>query len=157
LLYPNNKHHFTSAFDKAYIEQMELAFSLFETQLYESIIAFKSRGAGLTPSGDDFIAGVLFGIDLLAGIHKKDYSEIKQNIYEISISNNLFSNNMLRLAYHAKYFKRLKEFLNAFFYLILNDKKHSFEQLISVGDTSGADLLSGFFAVLLHRPIIFNK
>lgn len=152
LLYSENKKHFTSAFERAFVQQMDLAFSLFPTELPESIKAFKSRGSGLTPSGDDFIAGVVFGFDFIEKMSGINFNEIKYNIYETSKSNNVFSNNMLRLAYHAKYFKRLQDFLNAFFYLPLDDVRPSFEQLIAVGNTSGADLLTGFFAVILKRP-----
>ena len=163
LLYATNKQYFTSAFEKAFMQQMAFAFSLFQSQLCESIKAFKSRGGGLTPSGDDFIAGVLFGIDFLEKLYEKDFSNLKTDIYNISkglstgqASNNLFSNNMLRLSYHAKYFKRLQDFLNAFFYLPLNDVNPAFKQLIAVGDTSGADLLTGFLAVILKNEGFVN-
>lgn len=157
LLHPENKKYFTSAFEKAFVKQMEYAFSLFHVQLYESIEEFKSRGNGLTPSGDDFIAGVLFGIDLVETLHNKDYVRIKDTIYKISKSNNLFSNNMLRMAYHARYFKRLQDFLNAFFYLPLTDLRPAFEQLIAVGDTSGADMLTGFFTVILFNAEVSKE
>ena len=114
-----------------------------------SIKAFKSRGSGLTPSGDDFIAGVLFGLNFLEKTVNINFNKIKDNINETSKSNNIFSNNMLRLAFHAKYFKRLQNFLNAFFYVPLYDIRPAFEQLIAVGDTSGADLLTGFFSIIL--------
>ena len=157
LLLPENKQYFTSAFEKAYMQQMDFAFSLFQPQLFQSIKGIKSRGSGLTPSGDDFIAGVLFGIDLLEKISNKKYGDIKYKLYEISQTNNLFSSNMLRLAYNSKYFKRIKDFLYAFFYLTLKDVNTVFVNLISIGDTSGADLLTGFFAVLLYKPFIFKE
>lgn len=149
LLHNENKKHFTSAFEKAFVQQMELAYALFQSDIIEGIKAFKSRGSGLTPSGDDFIAGILFGIDLLEKTKGINFNKIKDNIYEASKSNNVFSNNMLRMAYHARYFKRLQDFLNAFFYLPLNQAKPAFEQMIAVGDTSGADLLTGFFTIIL--------
>jgi len=157
LLLPENKQHFTSAFEKAFMQQMEFAFSLFQPQFYQSIKELKSRGSGLTPSGDDFIAGVLFGIDLLEKINNKKYGNIKYKIYEISQTNNLFSSNMLRLAYNSKYFMRIKDFMYAFFYLTLKDVNTAFVNLISIGDTSGADLLTGFFAVILYKPFIFKE
>ena len=149
LLYPENTIHFISAFEKAYVQQMTYAYALFQSDLYKSINEFKSRGSGLTPSGDDFIAGVLFGIDFLEMKHRADYSNLKTHIYTLNKTNNLFSCNMLRLAYQAKYYKRLQDFLNAFFYLPLKDVNAAFEQLIAVGDTSGADLLTGYLTVIL--------
>ncbi len=153
LLHPENNINFTSAFEKAFMQQLNYAYSLFSTQLYESIKAFKSRGSGLTPSGDDFIAGVLFGLDFLEKTTGISFNKMKNNIYEIGKSNNIFSNNMLRMAYHAKYFKRLQDFLNAFFYLPLGNISPAFKQLIAVGDTSGADLLTGFLVVIMKRSV----
>ncbi len=157
LLNPVLKRNFVSLFDRAYVEQMEYAFSLFQKDFFISITEFKSRGGGLTPSGDDFIAGLLFGIDCLEQIEKKNYDYLKKEIIKISKTNNLFSSNMIGMAGDSKYFKRLKEFLFAFFYLTLESENYLFNQLISVGDTSGADLISGFFTILLYKPKVFNE
>lgn len=156
LLAPENKQHFTSSFEKAYMEQMEKACNYFESHFFESIKAIKMRGSGLTPSGDDFIAGLLFGMHLLETQQHEMLDTIRNKTYQLSKSNNLFSNNMLRLAYYGKHFKRLHDFLNAFFYLTLTEIKPAFKELISVGDTSGADLLTGFFALLQKTPYIFK-
>ena len=154
LICPQHKEHFISSFEKAFVLQMEEAFQLLTLDPLKSVLGFKSRGFGLTPSGDDFNAGVLMGINFLEFHQKSDVSEMKSTIYQHCLSNNLFSNNMLRLAYKGKYFQRMKAFLNAFFYLTLNDMEKPFKNILSIGSTSGADLMVGFLSVLLKKPVL---
>lgn len=150
LLNPKNEEFFNSAFEKAYKNQMKYAFSIFKTNIIDSITEFKSRGGGLTPSGDDFIAGILFALDFFI-INKN--SEFKDLIFQKALSNNVFSNNYLRFAYQSKYFKRFKDFLLAFFSENQNDINIAFAQMTAIGDTSGSDLLTGFFSTLLLYDI----
>ncbi len=150
------KDIYPSAFDKAAFTAFEHAFSLLHVRFFDSISAFRGKGRGLTPSGDDFIAGLLYGIHCLESLTKMNYRAIKVPVYETAAGSNLFSNNMLQFAKDAKYYKRLKDFLIA----LVRDKPETthtaFRQLISVGDTSGADLIAGFFALILQKPLIFE-
>ncbi|TVR43489.1 MAG: DUF2877 domain-containing protein [Bacteroidia bacterium] len=157
LLNPEIKTDPFSSFDKLLQQEFEKAFSFFDDDFFESIRKFRSKGKGLTPAGDDFIAGVLYGIDCLASVMKSDYSDLKNQIDEIAKTDNLFSQNMLHLAKEGRYFKRLQDFLNTFFNQGSISALPPFQQLISTGDTSGADLISGFFAILLHKPCIFEN
>lgn len=137
----------------------EQAFSIFENDFFRSIGLFKGRGVGLTPSGDDFIAGVLYGMHFLEVSDGLDYADMKHEVFNISKSSNLFSNNMLNMALKAQYFKRLKDFLHALLHASHPETKTSFCQLMSTGHTSGTDLLAGFFSVILHknRQAVFNR
>ncbi len=147
----------SSAFDKAAFTTFEHAFSLLHVRFFDSISAFRAKGRGLTPSGDDFIAGLLYGIHCLESLTKKNHAGIKTRVYEIAESNNLFSNNMLQFARDAKYFKRLKDFLCALLQNNANKQAATFHQLTAFGDTSGADILAGFFALILQKPLIFDQ
>lgn len=147
----------SSAFDKAAFTTFEHAFSLLHVRFFDGISAFRAKGRGLTPSGDDFIAGLLYGIHCLESLTKKNHAGIKTRVYEIAESNNLFSNNMLQFARDAKYFKRLKDFLCALLQNNLNKQAATFHQLTAFGDTSGADILAGFFALILQKPLIFDQ
>ncbi len=157
LLKPEIKTEPVSSFDKLLQQEFERAFSLFYDVFFESINEFRSKGKGLTPAGDDFIAGVLYGIDCLASIMKSDYSDVKNQVAEIAKTDNLFSRNMQHLAKETRYFKRFKDFLNTFFNQGALSVMPPFQKLISTGDTSGADLISGFFAILLEKPRIFES
>lgn len=157
LLAPEIKPDTVSSFDKLLQQEFEKAFSFFIDDFFESTRRFRSIGKGLTPAGDDFIAGVLYGIDCLESISKSNYSDIKIQLTEIAENDNLFSRNMQHLAKEARYFKRLQDFLAFFFSKGVTNETSPFRQLIRTGDTSGADLLTGFFAVLLHKPYIFEQ
>ena len=142
-----------SAFDEALHDAFEHAFSLFEEDFFGSISRFRGRGHGLTPAGDDFIAGVLYGIHCLETTENKNLAHIKNRVFDISTCKNPFSNTLLKMAMDARYFKRLKDFLQAFFFWDGKDVKNAFERLLSTGHTSGADLLAGYFSVFLHKPV----
>lgn len=147
----------TSKTDEAMWTNFKRAISVFEDDFFGSVRMFKGKGYGLTPSGDDFIAGVLYGIHFLEKIEGIEHQKVKQKVFKIASGKNLFSNNMLNMALNAQYFIRLKDFLSALFYPELSETKESFQQLVSTGHTSGADLLAGFFSVILHRPSIFAR
>ncbi len=146
-----------SAFDEALHHAFAQAFSLFEEDFFGSISRFRGRGQGLTPAGDDFIAGVLYGIHCLEAIENKDLASIKNQVFGIAAGHNPFSNTMLKMAMEGRYFKRLKDFLHALFLGDNKAIKNTFRQLISTGHTSGADLPAGFFNVFLHKPAIFSN
>ncbi len=143
----------TSKFDQTLWMNFKQAFSMFENDFYTCIRLFKGKGCGLTPSGDDFIAGVLYGLHFLELIEGKSHKHVKQQVYKIAAGKNLFSNNMFIMALHAQYFKRMKDFLPALFHQEHHETQKSFQQLISIGNTSGADLLAGFFSVILRYTV----
>ncbi len=147
----------TSAFDKALHQEFEEAFFLFEEDFFESMSRFRGRGHGLTPAGDDFIAGVLYGTHCLETIESKDLASIKNHVFDIAADQNPFSNTLLNMALEGRYFKRLKDFLHALFLCDNKAIKDTFRQLLSTGHTSGADLPAGFFSVFLHKPAFFQN
>jgi hypothetical protein len=151
------KDVYPSAFDKAAFTAFEHAFSLLHVRFFDSISAFRGKGRGLTPSGDDFIAGLLYGIHCLELLTQKNYAGIKTRVFELAAGSNLFSNNMLQLAKNARYFKRLQDFLNALANKNPENVISSFRHLTSIGHTSGADLIAGFFALILQKPLIFDQ
>ncbi|OPZ99258.1 MAG: hypothetical protein BWY70_01019 [Bacteroidetes bacterium ADurb.Bin408] len=132
------------------------AFAYFQSDLLKCVNKMKWRGYGLTPSGDDFIAGVLFGLNMLSFYNNKDFKNISTAIFQSAVSKNIYSNNMLRWAYYGKYFKRLKDFIAVLLTCSLPEVKPVFEALISVGATSGADILCGFMSVILKRPLLLE-
>ena len=108
----------------------------------------KGAGFGLTPSGDDFIAGLLFGLYILEKIYSLNLKEIREEIYNISKSNNIISNTFLYLAKEGSFFKKLKELVLSLLYsgekeIFMNTKK-----LMNMGATSGSDLATGLLITL---------
>ena len=156
LLMPGVNSSPGSTFDRLLRKEFEQAFAQFYDHFFESIRSFRSKGRGLTPSGDDFIAGVLYGIHCLETISGQNHRNIIKQVYETAAGENLFSKTMLTMAREARYFKRLQDFLDTLFHKKNAESNAAFLQLTGVGETSGADLISGFFAVLLEKPRIFE-
>jgi len=112
----------------------------------ENLKRFVGLGIGLTPSGDDFIVGVL------AVLYSYDTSrrfihEIKSEINKESIAGKTtrVSTHMLNFALNGQFNLAL---LNLF-----NEKEHlnqSLERIKSIGSTSGTDMLSGVGFTLEH-------
>jgi hypothetical protein len=134
---------FETGFEKAFVKYMNNAFSeISEGKIIEGISKIKGAGFGLTPGGDDFIAGMLLGLDILQKAENQNFEELRKNIFQISKGKNQISNNLLRQAFEGRYFKRLKDFTESLFF-DKNDISEKFDELKSVGATSGSDLLTG--------------
>jgi len=144
--------NFTTSFEKVFVSEVKIAHELFSQNLFEAVVGFKGKGMGLTPAGDDFVAGLLFGINYYEQLYNHNFNALKNKIIEITKTNNLFSSTMLEMAAYGKYYNRFLVFLNAFFYLNLSDIKPYLVSLFEVGHTSGADLLCGFLSILENKP-----
>ncbi len=151
----NTEERFASAFDKALHADLAQAFSQFTENFFSTIKSFKGKGKGLTPSGDDFIAGVFYGVHCLEKTEHIDHSKIKQLIYQIAAGENLFSNTMFSMAIKGQHFKSLKDYLCTLSHGDQAAARKAFSNLLASGHTSGADLIAGFFSLLLFKPIIF--
>jgi len=98
-------------------------------------------GIGLTPSGDDFIIGVL------AALQYYQQDELRAKIVE-AVKNNLFATNdisaaLLSHAIAGRYSERLLE-------LLLHPSEGRAVVAASVGHSSGADTLFGILFTLKY-------
>lgn len=155
LYFPQLESQFSSGFDKAFLCQSKLAFQQFQNgKVLEGIAMFRGIGYGFTPSGDDFNAGFLFGLNILEEKFDKDFSEFKHQVYNIAKGGNPVVNTFLLLAMQARYFNRLKKTL---FLLPGKDKtatSEAFQPLLMHGETSGADLLAGLITAVHYKTIL---
>jgi hypothetical protein len=113
-------------------------------QVIEGIHKLKGCGIGLTPSGDDYIAGYLSALGILKQIIKENLLPSQEIIYKEATGNNLLSNTFMYYAKEGRFYEAFKKFLICF---LNNEKQLTFESLRKVqglGATSGADFLSGF-------------
>lgn len=151
---PSGNKSDTPGFEKMLHAELEKAFSRFSEEFLNTLKAFRGKGGGLTPAGDDFIAGVLYGIHCLEATTGQNHSKIKQQVYELAKGDNIFSNTMLTMAQSGQFFKRLKDFLHAWLQCGQRETGDAFRQLLLTGQTSGADLIAGFFSLFLHQPAV---
>jgi len=140
--------YFATTFERAFLQRIKQGIEYMQKgtleNLKKGIAWIKGCGFGLTPSGDDFLAGLLSGLYVKHEIKGNDLSEVRKLIYTYAQGENLISNSFLTSAYKGLFNEGFKNFIMSLF-----QKNH--EQLIShvesfldVGATSGADTLVGF-------------
>lgn len=156
LLDGRREENFQSGFDKIFVETLKAGLNkILSENILEGVEQFKGKGFGLTPSGDDFICGMLYGIYLIQVGKRIDLTKLREEVFKKAISNNLISNNFLRMANEGRFFEHFMDFINS-----QNCAKgykssqwsDSLKKIISVGETSGSDMLTGFL-ITMKREI----
>ena len=141
--------HFSSAFETAFFNHVVAGVdTILQGDVLGGLCSLKGVGFGLTPSGDDFIAGFLFGLYLLQQIHQSDLSGLRATIYARARGNSLLANTFLALASQGRFSGRLKGFVDALCHHDPSQVIPATKQVMAMGSTSGADLLCGLFFVL---------
>jgi len=123
-------------------------------ELIKGVKTIKGTGYGLTPSGDDFIAGLLLGMHYNEFKYRKNLYKIKNDIYQAVAGQNLLTSSFLFQAKEANYFRILKNFLFLLFDAEISTTKDKLIQLFSLGATSGADLLTGYIFSIKYKIAI---
>ncbi|MGD0975438.1 MAG: DUF2877 domain-containing protein [Candidatus Korobacteraceae bacterium] len=152
LIAPERVGNFTSAVERAFISRIQRGGEqLFGGSLLEGVSLLKGCGAGLTPSGDDFIAGVLIGLHLLQQLRQRELRLVIDKIFRAATGNNIFSNTFLDLASRGLLFEKIEKLIVA----ILGEEADAVRvaalELFAIGATSGADLGTGFLMTLLEE------
>ena len=144
LLKPEHEQFFKSNFELAYVRHIKSAVTkIINGHTLDSITMLKGAGFGLTPSGDDFITGILYAIDIAQKKLNYKKTNISSSIANTAKGKNLISNSQILLASKGAYFYRFKNFIHSLF---KNEDKIyiNFNSLLSIGETSGSDILTGF-------------
>ena len=171
LLDPAREANFTSSFEKKFLERVKKAVRAvfndivgaassrdiigarcpshsLEVNFIEGIKQLRGLGFGLTPSGDDFIAGLLAGMNLMEKIRGVDLEKLKEKACRAAQGGNRLSNSFITLAKDGFLFERFQQLV---FSLIYENKNQVFENtknLLDHGETSGSDMGVGFFLTL---------
>jgi hypothetical protein len=149
LLFPKNEICFQTTFEKAFLLHVKTTCkSISLEKLPEIVKNMKGVGFGLTPSGDDFNCGVLYALNYLNEIMSNDFSEIIEECYQNSITNNSISNTFLKFAYSNKYYENFHQLLLALKQNKLETITHYANKIIGSGHTSGSDMLTGFIVTI---------
>jgi hypothetical protein len=140
-------------FDSALVNAVRAATSLMANgHILQGVDLLKGLGAGTTPAGDDFIGGLLYGLNYRQEACGEENSWLIDLIFTSSKGRNPISNAMLLHAAKGRFFASLKDFLQAVDQN--SNTADSLSRLLSHGSTSGADLLSGFLFAIKHRTTV---
>jgi hypothetical protein len=152
LLDGNRRQNFRPGFERSFVTQITLGVrQVFHGPLLPGIRQLKGCGLGLTPAGDDFIAGFLIGLHLLSKLRGQDSQSTADAVFRAARGKNIFSNTFLDLANRGMLFGHLKDLLLALITGSEASVRKATRKLFAIGETSGADLATGFFMTLQNQ------
>lgn len=138
-------------------DRLELAFKCRDRSLLaDSVKRFIGLGYGLTPSGDDFVCGMAYAFHGAVDISPDSsvFIEMLQNtVSEYFERTNEVSREYLQCALDGEHFEVVDCVLGCFFGQSDREKlKCAVDRLLSVGASSGSDILCGIlFALYLLK------
>ncbi len=146
LLDSTRKDHFQTAFEKAYCDRMTGAMEHLVSGSYlDAISLMKGCGFGLTPSGDDCIAGLMTGLHVIRLISGRTTDDMPvDRILNAALGDNPLSNAFLKASAAGRVDEKQKLLLAS----LCQDRddmllSHTAAQIMATGETSGADWLTG--------------
>jgi hypothetical protein len=145
LLDEHRTANFRPGFERAFTDQIRRGvYLMMNGHLLDGVRTLRGCGLGLTPSGDDFIAGLLIGLNLLQQLRGRDYQKIADDVFRTAKAGNIFSNSFLDLARRGLLFGRMKDLVLALMDESEEMVRKSAARLMAIGGSSGADLGTGF-------------
>jgi hypothetical protein len=149
LLDAKRRKNFRAGFERAFAAQITRGvYQVFHGRLLQGIRQLKGCGLGLTPAGDDFIAGFLVGLHVLRQLRGQGSQSTADAVFRAARGGNIFSNTFLDLARRGLLFGRLKDLLLALVSGSEGSVCKAAGKLFGIGETSGADLATGLFITL---------
>lgn len=141
LLDDRRTENFRAGFERTFAAQVKQSVSkVFHGDRLDGVRTLSGCGIGLTPSGDDFIAGLLIALHLRG--------ETVDDIFEAARSDNIFSNSFLNLARQGRLFGRMKNLILALMHGDDAAVREATRRLLAIGESSGADLGTGFYITI---------
>lgn len=141
---PARENNFSTAFETGLLARAKEHFAKAD------LTGFKGLGGGLTPSGDDFITGVLCGYGVAAACGMQNTAR-RADILKIALGGNALSNTFLQCAAQGKYFARFKTLIETAADEDATALEHAVTAAINFGNTSGADTLAGLICYFEGR------
>lgn len=134
----------------------EAVDGLFSGQLLAGIGKLRGLGCGLTPSGDDFIAGLLAAIPVIEQLHHVRLDQLKQSIYDVAHGGNRLVNSFLEMARDGCYFARFRDVLLAMACGDIKRIRNKTQDLLAMGETSGCDMGVGFIMTVRQGGVLWR-
>lgn len=157
LINSDRKKYFTTAFERNFLERIkEGVYNIFNNNLIYGIKKVKGVGFGLTPSGDDFISGLIIALYVFDNIYCNNtkYEKLRKLIYKITKGENLLSNSFLSLSKDGFMPERIKKLIISILYESEKEIFNQIKNLLLIGETSGSDLGVGFLLTIKNGGIL---
>lgn len=145
LLDESRRKYFKTGFEIELVRRFDSAIKCFRSSdIMGATRKIKGAGFGLTPSGDDFIAGFLTALNLSSKILDKDYSKTITGIVLESRSGNFLSGAFLYAASRGWLTETFKDLIHSLLYRSREVIQERLMKVFTHGETSGADWCVGF-------------
>ncbi len=105
-------------------------------------------GRGLTPSGDDFLAGVCYGLRLAGKLHGVDMTRVISGMLDSAEAGGPVSENFLRMAGEGRPTGHMRNVLDALYTGDTARLEPAVSHLLDFGATSGADTAAGLILTM---------
>ena len=149
LMGKNKRDVIVSRLDELLAEQLAAGRrALKQGALETGVNLLIGAGYGLTPSGDDFVAGYCSGMHLGAAGCSGLRSRMAEIIEDACGKTNVFSRTILGYCCKAKYYEKAKVLLTALISGTADKVYDSASAMHTVGETSGADFSFGLLCAL---------
>lgn len=149
LLHSPRRARFNPGFEAKVRDQLQMgADLLLSGQIDRGIAKLHGCGLGLTPSGDDFIAGLLIGLHTVGDRTRP----LRDEIHSYARSGSLLVSTFLDLAHEGRISELVRSLLESMLNKGQDEITNAAVKLFSVGATSGADLCTGLCMGLDRSP-----
>jgi hypothetical protein len=128
-----------------FAQSKSAALCMQQGKVLACVRGMRGLGIGLTPSGDDFNAGIMAAYGTAGKIMGRDYSDLINDIYANAIGKNLLSNAFLKCARDGRFTECQKVLLTALLFESEDKINSCTRELCRIGETSGADWGVGVF------------
>jgi len=149
LLSPERCLDFKQSFDRNYMLKMSQAVHTWQTGAFlMAVTMMKGCGFGLTPGGDDFIAGLLTGLHLIQKNDQLNLDKLIRKVLLTAQGGNRLSNAFLEFAAEGRLTARQQELVYAMYIGQCESLENTVGKVVAIGETSGADWLTGLIFIL---------
>ncbi len=149
LIDSKRKEDFVTSFEIEFVKRIEKGTSmLIAGNIVDAAKIIRGAGPGLTPSGDDFNAGMMIGYKLFEKLMWVDRARLVGDIYSSAIGENIISNTFLKCARDGALAEKQKSLLTAIIFQEKEDVIDTTKQVCRIGETSGADWAVGLLITL---------
>ncbi|MEI7528729.1 MAG: DUF2877 domain-containing protein [Elusimicrobiota bacterium] len=140
---------FSRVFEKLLLARFKQAVKAFKAGHYaRGVKAIRGLGFGLTPSGDDFISGLLAGFNYALRNLRFDTRARIEEIFKRAEGDNLISNAFMRASYEGKVNEKAGRLMTALSGGSRRELDAAAEAALESGHTSGADFCAGLVFAL---------
>ncbi len=149
LIDPGKLSGFRQGFERGLADHVRHCVrDIFHGDTLRGVSRLKGCGVGLTPSGDDFLAGLLIATHLSDPARTHAIAELRARIFESARTSNVLSATFLYLAECGRVTSGMKELAVSLSTGTPHGVRRCAEHIVSVGATSGADTGVGLYLTL---------